>query len=108
MRVLILMGVGVLCACSQTAPPAPVEATTPEPAREKVDCAQVSRLARNIMGARQAGVPLEQSMGLTHGDALTRELVMKAYDEPHYATVEMQERVAGDFADQAMLACLKG
>ena len=109
MRALILAIASVLCACSQTAPPSSsVAVATPEPAQKQVDCAGVSQLARSIMQARQVGASMEQSMAIAKDDAMIRSLVIKAYDEPHYATPEMQERAAGDFADQSMLACLKG
>ena len=101
----------LLAGCSQASPPAtPSEASAPTaiPAPPTRDCAQESRLARNIMLARQTGASMEESMAVAKGDAFIRQLVVDAYDEPHYATPEMQQREAGDFADKAMLTCEKG
>jgi hypothetical protein len=65
-------------------------------------------LARVIMQARQTGTSMEQSMAIAKSDPLIRSLVVQAYTEPHYQTEAAKERAAGDFADAAMLACLKG
>ena len=107
MRAMMFAAVAALSACSQpTTASAPVAvAPATAPAR---DCAQESRLARNIMLARQVGASMEESMAVAKGDAFIRQLVIDAYSQPHYATPEMQQRAAGDFADKAMLACENG
>ena len=72
-------------------------------------CAQLAELAESIMRARQRGVPLARQMEIARENGIDarRSIIIMAYEEPHYSTPSIQERVIGDFRDEIHLACLK-
>lgn len=77
-------------------------------------CNSVSKLAESIMKARQNGVPMRDIFNILHAHstsesftAISNELVIAAYEEPHWSTESNKTRAARDFSDRFYLACVK-
>ena len=73
-------------------------------------CIVVGMLAKQIMSARQSGVPMSKVMGVLDGedsnaDGLTRQLTIQAYDYPRFSGSEYQERAITEFENEAMVMC---
>ncbi|WP_113155911.1 hypothetical protein [Nitratireductor sp. OM-1] len=76
-------------------------------------CYAIGHLAKGLMKARQAGVPIGKTMEIARSStdaAVTRlaeEMVIMAYDRPRYSTDSAQERAVSDFINDAQLMCYK-
>ena len=73
-------------------------------------CIVVGMLAKQIMSARQSGVPMSKVLGVLDGedanaDGLTRTLTIQAYDYPRFSGSEYQERAITEFENEAMVMC---
>ena len=73
-------------------------------------CIVVGMLAKQIMSARQSGVPMSKVLGVLDGedanaDGLTRKLTIQAYDYPRFSGSEHQERAITEFENEAMVMC---
>ncbi len=79
-------------------------------AEEEIDpCKQASKLAELIMLARQLKLPLSEALELdaVKNSKLAKGLVIAAYDQPSFRSMELQSDSVRNFSDQAYLACLK-
>ena len=71
-------------------------------------CNQISGLAETIMDNRQSGVPMSAMIDATPIDSVAYDLIVEAYQYPRLTTERLQQGYIRDFADEAMVACLKG
>ena len=103
----LLITVAVLSAFSTSAL---AETQAKEPTKRDF-CKSHSELIGKVMHARQAGVPLSRILEiLDDGSALSEleiEMALMAYGKPRYSTERMQERAIQEFANNAMLLCMK-
>lgn len=80
-------------------------------AEESVDrCAQPAELAKAIMSARQAGVPLVDVLKIEPGAdfaELAKMLAIAAYDKPGFSTEQNRKRAIVDFQNDVYLECIK-
>lgn len=70
-------------------------------------CTETSGLAEVIMRNRQSGVPMSAMVAKVPSDSLAMHLIVDAYVYPRMSLAENQENYIRDFADEAMLDCLK-
>lgn len=89
----------------------PVE--EPKASREELlkMCSGWASLARNVMDARQAGVPMRKlldSLNEEGENEITTKIVMKAYDSPAFRTEGHQQREITEFENSVYSDCLKG
>jgi hypothetical protein len=77
------------------------------------DCAAASKIARTVMKARQSGVVAADFMAqadvrLSNEDtkALTKQLILSAYERDRYYSEDMQKRAAVDFANDTYMLCM--
>lgn len=102
MKKIAVITAAVLSACVAQ----PVVAA---PASEKDLCNSIESLARQVMRARQAGVPL--SAVLSAGDPdnpakeMVRSMAMIAYGGPRYSTEEYKQREIDEFANKFAHMC---
>lgn len=69
-------------------------------------CQPIAEFAKELMDARQAGVPLAQALTVAHHNATMQALIISAYRKPRYSTEQYQERAAVDFANDTLVTCL--
>lgn len=69
-------------------------------------CQPISEFAKELMDARQAGVPLAQALTVANRNATMEALIVSAYRKPRYSTPDYRERAAVDFANETLIACL--
>ena len=69
-------------------------------------CQPISEFAKELMDARQAGVPLAQALTVAHHNATMEALIVSAYRKPRYSTEDYQGRAAVDFANETLITCL--
>lgn len=69
-------------------------------------CPKISQLARSVMTARQAGVPMRQAMEIAESD-VTVHVVTDAYGYSAFTLPEFQEKVIQEFEDSWYLKCVK-
>ena len=72
---------------------------------EPASCETIGELAKTIMEARMAGVPLQDMM--KDANQLSRQLLISAYEVSAYATERMQNREIVNFQNEIYLACIK-
>jgi hypothetical protein len=76
-------------------------------------------MAEMMMTLRQRGTPMGTLLAATQRVedsgpggggimALSRDIIVEAYDEPHWSTPETKQRSIGDFRDKVHVECLKG
>lgn len=77
-------------------------------------CETIERIAYDLMGVRQMGLPMSKAMAWAVGGDGPREvgdlfrfMVEQAYSEPSYLTEEMKEQQRWRFANDMALACYK-
>lgn len=75
-------------------------------------CTKTAQAARAIMKARQDGVPIDVMMGAAEKqknglDALTKQLVLSAYEVDRRFSSGSKEREVVEFGNQAYLICTK-
>jgi len=90
-------------------------AVTPAFAGEYDDlCQSMATYAESVMKLRQVGVPMGELLKIIkknkNGAASikSREIVILAYAQPHYLTLQVQRRTISDFRDQIHVSCLSG
>lgn len=71
------------------------------------NCSTIETLSREIMTSRQVGVPLSKMLEITPHGTLGRKLTIIAYSSPVYSTVQYQQRAINNFANEALLECVK-
>lgn len=102
MKKIAIITAAVLSACVAQ----PVVAA---PASEKEFCSEIEELARQVMRARQVGVPLSEvlSAGKPDGPAkrMVRHMAMIAYGGPRYSTEEYKQREIDEFANKFAHMC---
>lgn len=76
-------------------------------------CQPISEFAKELMDARQAGVPLAQALTVARHNATVarhnatvQALIVSAYRKPRYSTPDYRERAAVDFANETLVTCL--
>ncbi|MBN9450468.1 MAG: hypothetical protein J0I42_00835 [Bosea sp.] len=87
--------------------PVTAHAQTKKPTPEQL-CELAGTWAAVVMQARQNGHPVSsvlQTMGNAPGGS--RQLVIAAYEEPRYSTVQMQQKAKQDFQNAVELDCFK-
>lgn len=70
-------------------------------------CSAIETLSREIMTNRQFGVPLSKMLEIMPSGTLGRKLTIIAYSSPVYSTVQYQQRAINNFANEALLECVK-
>lgn len=87
-----------------------IMAASPAAAGEHV-CQSIGLLARNIMTARQVGVPLSELMSIATDDEgvndLAHAMAIAAYDAPNYSMEENRAEQLREFVNAAEVACYK-
>lgn len=68
-------------------------------------CAPVAEFAKELMVARQAGVPLAQALTVSTQPTM-QALIVSAYRKPRYTTEAYRERTVVEFANETLIACL--
>lgn len=68
-------------------------------------CQPISEFAKEVMVARQAGVPLAKALTVITQPAM-QALIVSAYRKPRYNTEQYRERAAVDFANETLITCL--
>lgn len=69
-------------------------------------CQPISEFAKELMDARQAGVPLAQALTVARHNATMEALIVSAYRKPRYSTEDYRERAAVEFANATLVTCL--
>lgn len=77
-----------------------------------VECKDVADLSKNIMEARQAGVPLTLIMDLVEKESsgakdLIKALVISAYKEPNYSSPSMVKKATTEFTNKVYIDCIE-
>ena len=77
-------------------------------------CAALGQMSESIMLSRQVGVPLSQMIEITSNEGedeelqkTIRKIVLAAYDEPRYNSVDYQQQAAQEFNNKVVLECLR-
>lgn len=73
-------------------------------------CKSWGSLAAKIMELRQTEAPISRVLELVEGDdtsKLTREIVLKAYEQPSFLTKENQARATDTFRNEIELRCFQ-
>lgn len=77
-------------------------------------CGEIETAAAAAMEARQEGVPISTLMkaylDLSGNEAqasLSKQIVIKAYEEPLWRTQESKERAITEYGNDAYLECIK-
>ncbi|MFG5862698.1 hypothetical protein [Metapseudomonas sp. CR1201] len=75
-------------------------------------CNKTAQVAREVMKARQSGVPIDVMLGAAEKqkngfDLLTRQLVINAYEVERRYSPPSQDREVVEFGNQAYLICAK-
>lgn len=68
-------------------------------------CQPIAEFAKELMDARQAGVPLAQALTVSTQPAM-QALIVSAYRKPRYSTERYRERAAVEFANETLITCL--
>lgn len=72
---------------------------------EDVNCAKFGRAAFVIYDARQNGRPLLDMLELSQNATLARRLVLAAYAEPVYTSIELKNKMMTRFIERQMIWC---
>jgi hypothetical protein len=78
-----------------------------------VNCEMIEKIATKVMDNRQSGVPLADMMKVVNNPnagafgGVAKALTMLAYEQPRFNTKANQQKAIVDFANEAMLVCLK-
>jgi len=99
MLIVSVIAIVAVAVCMWTMPVVAAE-------KEKTLCEHIESVARTIMQARQADLPLTKLMSV-FSQKLSRSMVMDAYDLPHYSTEKHKKRSINKFANRMFLMCLK-
>lgn len=93
---------------------APTYAQVAESSIDDSGCRFAMDLSEVVMKGRQLGVPITEPVDNFVGaleDKAEKDMVMKlildAYDEPKYSTVEYQQEAVDEFANRYYLACMQ-
>lgn len=79
-------------------------------------CKMILSVAKSIMGARQAGVPIDESLEISNNIAkddaaffqkIGRLLVIDAYDQPKFTTEKYRTEQVNEFAAKHYISCMK-
>lgn len=75
-------------------------------------CVVISRYAEKIMEARQSNVDITKMMeiaAMAEGKVAPwkRAMILRAYEQPRYASEEYRDNAVRDFKNEAYLACMK-
>lgn len=74
---------------------------------EEDNCLIIEDYARTVMDARQGGISLKDVMGTTNEhDKLGPQIIIAAYNKPHYMTERIKDKTINDFANDIYLECL--
>ncbi|SDO71535.1 hypothetical protein SAMN04487957_110103 [Halomonas shengliensis] len=88
--------------------PAPPPPPPPEPPKTKEgQCAVVSKLAREVMKARQTGTGISAMMAHSQGEDWIKKMIIAAFDEPRFSSREYQQRITTEFSNTYYLRCLR-
>jgi hypothetical protein len=74
---------------------------------QKTVCNDLQELAYKIMELRQTGIPASQVIGAADGNKVVLSVIISAYDEPQYRTIEYQARASREFANKVFIDCYK-
>lgn len=75
-------------------------------AADKIDCDQLSTLAKAIMKNRQANVDLGDAIKLAGGNEYIQSMIIEAWQTPGYQVKSNQQREIQNFGNKYYLACL--
>lgn len=70
-------------------------------------CLSQQELAHAIMQARQAGVPLSDSLGIAKGNEVVEAIVRMAFVYPKFNSSEAKSDAADTFANKIFLMCMQ-
>ena len=78
------------------------------------DCSSVADFAKNIMQARQGGVPMNEVMDFIESAKdsprvykVMKSITIMAYEKSRYSTPSIRKRVIEDFYNDVYLTCIK-
>jgi hypothetical protein len=77
-------------------------------AKEKTkleECKFIESHASNVMSLRQKEVSLSRVIEAANGNEFTVNMIVGAYESPHYSSKEYKERAKKEFANKYYLAC---
>jgi len=70
-------------------------------------CLSISDLAKVIMQRRQGGIPMTILIKLAEEDEVAHAIIMEAYSQPIYSTIETKQKAIQTFADSVLMTCLQ-
>lgn len=77
------------------------------------NCKTISTFAYMVMGARQNGTSLSDSLDIANSipekneRSIAKKITLDAYEQHKYESDEYKENARVDFADKYMLGCMK-
>lgn len=74
---------------------------------QKIVCNDLQELSYKIMDLRQAGIPASQVIAIADGNRVVLSIIISAYEEPQYRTIEYQIRASKEFANKVYIECYK-
>lgn len=83
-------------------------ATSGEKPSPEEFCRSVSIFSENVMGLRQGGMPLTETLDQLAKNPLAREIMLSAYEVDMRFTETGKNRESGVFRDEWTLKCYRG
>jgi len=69
------------------------------------NCESISNLAKQVMINRQSNVAMSKMVNIFKKEDGLTFLVVMAYEQPRFSTVEYQTKAADDFANEIYMLC---
>ena len=109
-QLLVVISTATLISCS----PQPALAKEPQVSKEDF-CTSTYELAKQIMIARQSGVPLTRLLSLVNNSQdgtpdlknSWKEIIIESYEYPLFNGENYKQNIQKEFANKQMLRCLK-
>lgn len=76
-------------------------------------CKSTEKLAISIMKSRQYGIPMSKLYELDTAkdnpamDKAIKQMIVDAYEQPVFSSIEMKEHMIREYGDSAFLHCIK-
>ena len=80
--------------------------TAPSMADTQTTCMSIKDASEAVMGARQAGVPVERVMSIMATDKMMSAMIHDAYTSYGYSSDEYKLSVVNDFGAKYYLDCM--
>lgn len=72
---------------------------------DKELCENLSKLAKEVMISRQAGVPMSKLIDIVDKDFAF--IIVRAYEQPKFSLQDYKDNAANEYADEVYLLCYK-